>query len=127
MKLALITLLLPFSLCSASSLIWQDDVAVEKEELLYSEAMNYCKNLEINSQTDWRLPTINELLTTVDYSRYDPASLKVFEYGLSKRYWSSTLYAKDKERAWYVDFISGASQHHRHSYALYVRCVRDGK
>ena len=108
-------------------LLWQDNSAVESEELLFSEANDYCQNLVLEKHDDWRLPTLLELQSIIDYKRYDPALERGFYFGLSKNYWSSTLYADDKERAWDVNFKSGSSEHNRHSYDFYVRCVRSVK
>ena len=108
-------------------LLWQDNSAVESEELLFREANDYCQNLVLEKHDDWRLPTLLELQSIIDYKRYDPALERGFHFGLSKNYWTSTLYADDKERAWDVNFKSGNSEHNRHSYDFYVRCVRSGK
>jgi len=108
-------------------LLWQDNGAVETEELLFREAYEYCQDLVLEKHDDWRLPTLLELQSIIDYRRYDPALKRGFHFGLSKNYWSSTLYADDKERAWDVNFKSGSSEHNRHSYDFYVRCVRGGK
>ena len=104
---------------------WQDNRAVEENELLYNEAKAYCKALKLNQNEDWRLPTLLELQTIVDFTRYEPALQRGFHFGLSENYWSSTLYADDESRAWAVNFKNGATEHNRHSYDFYVRCVRE--
>jgi len=110
---------------SEHKLLWQDSVDVEKKELLYSEAKVYCAGLTLDKYDDWRLPTVYELESIVDLTQYDPALQRGFHFGLSENYWSSTLYADDKERAWFINFKSGSVEHSRHSYDFYVRCVRD--
>ena len=107
-----------------SKLVWQDDSAVESEEMLYSEANAYCKQLSLAGHKDWRLPTLRELRNIIDLKRYDPAINRTFEYTGEDSHWSSTLYAGDPVRAWAVDFKSGSTSHNRHSYDYYVRCVR---
>jgi len=111
----------------SSGLVWQDDHAVEEKELLYDEAKVYCESLSLAGSSDWRLPTLYELQSIVDLTRYDPALQRGFHFGLSKNYWSITPYADDETRAWAVDFKSGSTEHSRHSYDYYVRCVRDMK
>ena len=110
-----------------NGLSWQDSEAVENPTMLYTEAVEYCEALKLDEQSDWRLPTLIELQTIVDLTRYEPALQRGFHFGLSKNYWTSTLYADDKDRAWQVDFKSGASQDSRHSYDNNVRCVRSVK
>jgi len=112
---------------SETKLVWQDNVAVEGKEMLFSEANSYCKKLSLAGAEDWRLPTVEELQGIVDLTRYDPALKRGFHFAASESYWSSTLYADDKDRAWDVNFKSGSTEHNRHSYVYYVRCVRGGK
>ncbi|MEN8147289.1 MAG: DUF1566 domain-containing protein [Campylobacterota bacterium] len=106
------------------ALLWQDNSAVESKTMLYGEAKAYCKQLVLAGHKNWRLPTVIELQNIVDLTRYDPAIKRGFHFAASERYWSSTLYADDADRAWDVDFKSGSTEHNRHSYDFYVRCVR---
>ncbi len=110
---------------TAHKLVWQDNADVEQKELLYSEAKKYCEEFVLDKHDDWRLPSVYELQSIVDLTQYDPALQRGFHFGLSKNYWSSTLYADDTTRAWFVDFKSGSMDHSRHSYDFYVRCVRE--
>ena len=73
---------------------------------------------------DWRLPTIKELLTLVDYSTHNPAS--TFDI-TSSLYWSSTIGASSTSYAWNVCFSYGYTYHSYKTNALYVRCVRDSE
>ena len=107
-----------------SALLWQDNSAVESTEVVYGGAKAYCKQLELAGHNDWRLPTVIELQSIVDLTRYDPAIKRGFHFTASESYWSSTLYADDADRAWDVNFKSGSTEHNRHSYDFYVRCVR---
>ena len=110
---------------TTSKLVWQDNGDVEKKELLYDEAKQYCAVLNLDNRSTWRLPTVYELQSIVDLTQYDPALQRGFHFGLSKDYWSVTPYAEDKDRAWFVNFKSGSVEHSRRSYDFYVRCVSD--
>ena len=70
----------------------------------------------------WRLPTIQELLSIVDYTKYNPATN--LEGIKSARYWSSSPYVSDSLGAWAVSFCSGDSYHCHKNRSYYVRCVR---
>ena len=109
---------------SESRLTWQDNSVVESREMLYGEAKEYCEKLSLAGHDDWRLPTVYELQSIVDLTQYEPALQRGFHYAASESYWSSTLYADDKDRAWDVNFKSGSTEHNRHSYDFFVRCVR---
>ncbi len=71
-------------------------------------------------QCDWRLPTIAELSTIVDYGRVEPAIDPVFHNNcwsgctattcgctLSSNYWSSTTFVLHPNNAWTVIFGNG--------------------
>lgn len=48
-------------------LMWQDDK--ETKRLKLKRAKEYCRNLTLADHSDWRMPTITELLSIVDYTR----------------------------------------------------------
>lgn len=88
------------------------------DQMPWKEAIEFCRSLG----DGWRLPTIEELLTLVDYSRTNPAS--VLPYMVSSYYWSSTTGAGDTDGAWYVDFDYGYDGWDDKSGNHYVRAVR---
>jgi hypothetical protein len=77
--------------------------------------------------SDWRLPTIEELLTLVDYTKYSPAS---FDEAVKSDdwYWSSTTHAYDSDYAWVVGFYGGYSSGYDkdNEHDVRVRFCRDG-
>ncbi len=89
-------------------------------------ASSYCGGLELDGYTDWRLPTIEELQTIIDNTRYDPALAIDFFQGASDWYWSSSAYASNPYLAWYVSFYQGTVHWDSNDLPLFVRCVRGG-
>lgn len=96
-------------------------------DLNWTEAIEYCEALSHGGADDWRLPSINELLSITDLSAYSPAIDSTFQKTVSGGYWSSTTYARDTSSAWGVDFDNGNDHVNEKTGNLYVRCVRVGQ
>jgi hypothetical protein len=92
----------------------------------WNEAIEYCKNLRLAGYDDWRLPTVKELLTLVDYDRFNPAINPMFG-GVASYYWSSTTDVGDTSSAWYVGFNNGYVSSLTKTSYYYVRAVRSTK
>jgi hypothetical protein len=86
----------------------------------WNEAVEYAKSLG----GGWRLPTIKELVSIVDYNRYNPACDKKLKC-CSDFYWSDSTTVDYPDYAWGVDFGSGLVFWKHKSSNYYVRCVRD--
>lgn len=102
-------------------LMWQTEC--EEKVMNWKEAVEYSRKLTIKGYRDWRLPTIKELSSMVNYNKVDPAC-SVFDCH-SSRYWSGSQVARTTYHAWYVNFDYGSvySDYKTHDY--YVRCVRN--
>jgi hypothetical protein len=109
-----------------------------------SEAMKYCRDLQLARYSDWRLPTIDELQGIYDQqaespgesprSRWnEPESLPFHVKGnlfLTGKQWSSTRENDDSSppfvNAWRLDFIDGSRFHDKRGFPTWARalCVR---
>jgi hypothetical protein len=78
--------------------------------------------------SDWRMPTVKELQSIVDYGRWNPAINTTFFPGTVGSYnWSSTTYTGFTSNAWRVSFYYGDISNASKSYSHHVRAVRGGQ
>jgi len=107
-----------------TGLMWQQ--ADDGEERTWSKAKTYCNGLVLGGYDDWSLPRIDQLLTIVDYSRYDPAINPAFDDCRFYSCWSGSTRVDLPDGAWAVFFGTGdvASTIKDGQYS--VRCVRGG-
>jgi len=97
------------------------------KRMTWSDAKAACTAAREGGFDDWRLPTIQELLTLVDYSRTQPAIDPAFECE-SNWYWSATPYsASPAGCAWSVGFGYGDSFCNDQDGESCVRAVRSGQ
>jgi Protein of unknown function (DUF1566) len=89
------------------------------------DAKVYCQGLTLADANDWRLPTVYELQTIVDESRFGPAiDMTAFPGTPSTVFWSSTSFADGSSDAAPVDFLYGSVFYRPMSGMFRVRCVR---
>lgn len=59
---------------------------------------------------DWRVPTVDELISLIDLSQYDPAIDSVaFPNSPSGSFWTCSSSAGDRACVWHVDFFTGSA------------------
>lgn len=106
--------------------MWQDNPAAKITKKKWEDAKKYCQDLTLGGFDDWRLPNYDTLLTIVDYDRYRPAIMPIFEnVNILDYYWCSNRYIEKKGGIWYVHFYNGRTYYNLKSNENYVRCVRD--
>ena len=134
---------------SSTGLVWSDR---SSSTMKWSSAKQYCANLNEDGYSDWRLPTISELKTTIKNCQSGGSSCGVSDSCLSGECWSDNCYCAYKENnggyysklsdddnvylwssstqsgntnsAWRVVFSKGLVGNDGKSYDGYVRCVR---
>ena len=104
-------------------LVWQDDRAVVEVKKNWFDAEKYCKSLNINGLNAWRVPSYDELITIVDYTKHTLAAMPAFKHVISEYYWSSNEDEKDKQKAKNVYFGNGCPNVNFKEKEYYIRCV----
>ncbi len=116
-----------------TGLIWEqktDDGGQRDKDNTYTwkEALTYCENLTLAGQSDWRLPTIKELASIADVTKWNPSiDTEYFPNTVLSYYWSSTTYATYTSHASDVYFLNGYDNYYNKSDSRYVRAVRSGQ
>ncbi len=108
----------------------EDDPAVTgtgEAEFAWADTLVYCENLTWGGTSDWRLPSVKELMSIVDHSRFNPAiDITAFPATPSSTFWTSSSRANYTTDAWLVYFSYGDSDTAPKPNTYLARCVRGG-
>ena len=94
----------------------------ETKKLPWKDAFEYAKSLG----DGWRVPTVHELISLVDYSLTDNVTKTSVPIKTAAAcYWTALPYANEDEKfAWFIYFRNGRLDGSYKSHSYYVRCVR---
>jgi hypothetical protein len=110
---------------ASTGLRWQDDPDAKIVKKDWAGAKSYCANLTLDGYSDWRLPSYSELLTLVEYTKYNPAIKTGFKNTATDNYyWSASPSVFNDSNAWVVNFRNGNTYRYTKTDKNYVRCVR---
>ena len=102
-----------------TGLMWQDSTVSGKT---WQQALDYCEDSTYAGYTDWRMPNINELMSVVNYDKYNTASDLPSLRG--SWVWSSTT-TNTSSYAYILDSPAGSLTTLTKTHSSgYVSCVR---
>ena len=95
----------------------------------WKTAKKMAQECRAGGHDDWRLPTIEELITLIDFSRFNPATnTDLFPDTKSSWYWSATPDASSPgDCAWGVSFGHGLVSYYDRYGTAFVRAVRGSR
>lgn len=107
-----------------TGLNWQR--AANTTGLFWPAANTVCSELSLAGHRDWRVPSLLELVSLVDFTRTSPAiDDTAFPAPVGGTVWTSTPVFASPGEAWYVSFNNGFTyQGHGEQLAIDLRCVR---
>jgi Protein of unknown function (DUF1566) len=111
-----------------SKLTWQQTVS-STTYYTWADAKTYCAGVGASlGGTGWRLPTLKELQSLVDYSQSTAPMIdpNAFPSTPASSFWSASRLAGSPSNAWSVNFSGGGSGYGDAGcgYCDRVRCVR---
>jgi hypothetical protein len=107
-----------------TGLIWSADSLGEAN---WADAKKLTAGCRLMGKEDWRLPTVKELLSLIDYERFDPAVDPEYFRGSYGWTWSSTAAKEPSGYAWLVSLDVGLSNRDGVDFRNHVRAVRAGQ
>ncbi len=109
-------------------LMWQDNNDPDRYKLSLLEAKNYCKSLKLGGFNDWRLPTIQELITIEDIQKINPAIVNSFvniNIHKEEKFRSMTVDRALNYLTYVLNISSGIVTSEKNNIEYSVKCVRD--
>jgi len=103
---------------SVHKLLWTK--TPDSQTFSWTSALRHCQELKYNNVKGWRLPSINELASILDYSAEVPAA----EFSGAYYFWSSTTYVGSKNKAWKIYTLDGRIENAGKTQATHVICVK---
>jgi hypothetical protein len=113
---------------TATKLTWQQ-APLSGDTFSQTDAVNTCRSLTFNNEQGWRLPTVKELETLIDFSQPGSPSTAMIDPTAFPNTppvpeWTSTLYVSSSGSAWAIDFMVGFAINEQTTTTEIIRCVK---
>ena len=90
----------------------------------WHQAQSYARSLALAGRSDWRLPSVRELESLLDRTKYRPEMRPEIPFRDTRSYWSSTTFGSHRSNAWIVMFDGAYVLSYYKTNAYHVRCLR---
>ena len=108
---------------NVTRLMWQQ--AAPPAAHAWAAALSYCADLSLAGHSDWRLPSLVELISIADLGQSNPAiDVTYFPATASADFWSSSVWGASPTTASGVNFATGGTRQPPLTAAHNVRSVR---
>jgi len=105
--------------------MWQDTNINTELKLNRLELKVYCRKLNLAKRKDWRVPELSEMISLVDYTISNPASLDKIKNINPSKYWTGTSNIVEEKKKWFIDFNDGTTGVDSDLVRYNIRCVRN--
>jgi hypothetical protein len=121
---------------SATGLVWLKNGDIAEKTKTWKDALSFIEDFNKGKikgncgYTDWRLPTISEMSSLVNYNEAMPyvwLNKQGFVGVTSGYYWSSSPYLQDSLNTWTVSMYDGHVGYHDITFFLHIWPVRSAK
>ena len=110
----------------SKNIFWQDSNEVTNNSYTQAEADSYCYYLIQDGYDDWRLPTIYEAMSLIDYGKETPAMDSAFINTGSGYLWTSTACPVCKAKTFAYEEVTGSFlSFTEKDYNFHTRCIRE--
>jgi hypothetical protein len=111
-----------------TGLVWQK---LDGGEMIFENAAGYCQKLNLAGQSDWRLPSTQELFSIEDSDRNPALNPAFFPDNQAEYWWTSQKLAGEANKVWVVNAGGGIGAHPKDETVsaggakrFHTRCVR---
>ena len=112
-----------------TGLMWTKNANIDGKKT-WTNAITYCNDLVYGGYSDCRLPNRKELMSLVDYSKYNPVLPNGHPFSdvrANDYYLMSSTYAGNSDFVWSVRMNYGYAFNHEKIYSYFVWPVRAGR
>ena len=108
-----------------TNFLWQDTKDVSTLKINFTDAVSYCKKLDLDGVKGWKLPNMKKLFSIVDTKKYNPAIDTAFKFIKADTHWTSREFGNGVGNdAYTVNFKTGSFFRRDKADKYNFRCIK---